>query len=65
MKALSTLGLERHLAIAQLKHYLILKAAAAGVGDRLEYRRCVDYIDTLTTEWGVAALQQAKGDHHV
>ncbi|NSX08772.1 hypothetical protein HTX81_09305 [Pseudomonas lini] len=62
---MTTHELERHLAVQQLKHYLILKTAAAGVGDKTEYRRCVDYIDLLATEFGVGALRQAQGDCRV
>lgn len=43
-------GFERQLAIEQVTHYRRLQATAAASGDKTEYRRCADQIDTLTTK---------------
>lgn len=41
------------LAVEQVRHYQHLKQAAAGCGDKTEYRRCVDQIDILLTQYGL------------
>jgi len=57
---ITTPMLERHLAIKQLVHYLLIQQSAASAGDKQEYRRATDIIDQLVTEYGVEALRQAR-----
>lgn len=56
----TTIDLDRHLAIKQLKHFIHLKQSAIAVGDKVEARRTTDIIDKLTTEYGVSALYIAQ-----
>jgi len=59
----TSIDLERHLAVAQIKHYLHLQQCAIAVGDKVEYRRATDIIDRLTTENGVGALRDAREEY--
>ena len=61
-KQMNTPLLERHLAVLQLKHYLSLHHATIAVGDKVEARRATDIIDKLTTEYGVSAFYEARGN---
>lgn len=54
--------LERHLAVVQMKHYLYLQQSAIAVGNHDEYRRATIYLDRLTTEYGLDALNQANAE---
>ncbi len=65
VNSLTTYDLERLLAIEQIKHYVCIKVAAAGIGDKTEYRRAIDHIDRLTTEYGIEARRQAESEYHV
>lgn len=60
----TTIDLDRHLAIKQMKHFIHLKLSAIAVGDKVAARRATDVIDKLTTEHGMSALHEAHGDHH-
>ncbi len=62
---LTTYDLERILAFQQIKHYIYIKVAAAGIGDKTGYRRTIDYIDRFTTEYGIEARRQAESEYHV
>jgi NAD-dependent DNA ligase len=59
----TSIDLERHLAVAQLKHYLYLQQCAIAVGDKVEVRRTTDIIDQLTTENGVGVLHEAQEEY--
>jgi hypothetical protein len=63
--SLTTYDLDRHLAAKQLRHYLYIKQAAAGIGDKTEYRRATDIIDKLMTEYGAETLRQAENEYRV
>ncbi|WP_144174889.1 hypothetical protein [Pseudomonas sp. Kh13] len=41
------------LAIKQIEHYRHLKKAASATGNKEEYRRCADQVDTLVAEYGL------------
>lgn len=58
----TSLDLERHLAVGQLKHYLSLQRSAIAVGNKVEHRRTTEIIDQLTTEHGVGALREAQDE---
>ena len=60
MDTFTTPMLERHLAIKQIGHYLCIKQSSAAIGDKQEYRRATDIIDSLTTEYGASALHEAQ-----
>ncbi|EKT4540366.1 hypothetical protein QEM15_002536 [Pseudomonas putida] len=53
MTEITSYDLDKILAIEQIRHYQYLKQAAAGSGDKVEYGRCADQIDILTTEYGL------------
>jgi len=53
MTEVTSYDLDKILAIEQIRHYQHLIQAAAGSGDKVEYRRCADQIDILTTEYGL------------
>lgn len=59
----TTIDLDRHLAIKQLKHFIHLKQSAIAAGNKVEVRRATDAIDKLTTEHGVSALHEAHGEY--
>ena len=62
MKSFSTPMLERHLAVAQIKHYLHLQQSAIAIGDHHECRRATVQLDRLVNEYGVFALHQAQDE---
>ena len=51
--------LERHLAVAQIKHYFHLQQSAIVVSDHRECRRVTTQLDRLVNEYGVSALHEA------
>ncbi|SPO56631.1 conserved protein of unknown function [Pseudomonas sp. JV551A1] len=53
MTLTTTYDVERWLALEQVKHYQKLKAAAAATGNKVEYRRCLDAIDIIKTQFGL------------
>lgn len=55
----TTTMLERHLAVAQIKHYFHLQQSAIAVSDHLECRRVTTQLDRLVNEYGVSALHEA------
>jgi hypothetical protein len=52
MSLTTSYDVDRHLAAKAVKHYQHLKAAAAETGNKTEYRRCIDLIDMLSTQFG-------------
>jgi hypothetical protein len=60
--SITTPMLERHLAIKQILHYLHIQQSSASTGDKVEYRRATDIIDKLTTEYGIEAFHEARGE---
>jgi hypothetical protein len=62
VKNFTTYDLDRHLAVKQIGHYLYIKQASAGIGDKTEYRRVTDIIDKLVIEYGVQALLEAENE---
>ncbi|MCL5229471.1 hypothetical protein [Pseudomonas nunensis] len=51
--------LERHLAVAQIKHYFHLQQSAIAVSDHRECRRVTTQLDRMVNEYGVSALHEA------
>ena len=60
MNIVTTPMLERHLAVAQIKHYLHLQQSAIEVGDQNECRRATVMLDRLVSEYGIQALHEAQ-----
>ncbi|NWD86180.1 hypothetical protein [Pseudomonas sp. K5002] len=56
---ITTPMLERHLAVAQIKHYFHLQQSAIAVSDHCECRRVTTQLDRLVNEYGVSALHEA------
>lgn len=50
---MTTYDITKMLAIQQIEHYQNLKQIASAICDKAEYRRCVDQIDILVTEYGL------------
>lgn len=50
---MTTYDITKMLAIQQIEHYQHLKQAASISGDKQEYRRSIDQIDMLVTEYGL------------
>ena len=59
---ITTPMLERHLAVAQIKHYFHLQQSAIAVSDHRECRRVTIQLDRLVNEYGVSALIDAQDD---
>ncbi|MCE0968503.1 hypothetical protein [Pseudomonas sp. NMI4491_12] len=53
MTKVTSYDLDKILAIEQIRHYQHLKQAAAGSGDKVEYRRCADQVEIIITEYGL------------
>lgn len=62
MNIVTTPMLERHLAVAQIKHYFHLQQSAIAVSDHRECRRVTKHLDRLVNDYGVSALNEAKDD---
>ena len=59
----NSIDLDKHLAIAQMKHYLHLQQSANAVADHGEYRRATVVLDHLVKDYGVSALNTAKEEY--
>ena len=64
MNSFTTPMLERHLAVAQIRHYLRIQQSAIAVGDHNECRRATLQLDRLVLEYGVSALHEAQDERH-
>ena len=59
----TTYDLERHLAVARIKHNLNGQQLAIAHGDHGECHRYTKLLDHLVLEYGVSALIEAQGEY--
>lgn len=62
MNTITTPLLERHLAVLQMKHYILLQQSANAAGDHNESLRATVHLDRLVTEYGIQTLHEAQGE---